>query len=147
MPIKRMPPWFSPSKMHKRLSIHQRRNVISQDLNKRVECENFQFPSIGCRKKKKKKVTNRSGIAIQEESLIIMQQQNKICGDQPSMANVIPTQTFRQAIPVLNDQQIHEEHMLPFPTDLNQTTTMDAMQTRDGIDDTIMEDRGQYFPG
>lgn len=33
---------------------------------------------------------------------------------------------------VLNDQQIHEEHMLPFPTDLNQTTTMDAMQTRDG---------------
>ncbi|GLJ25212.1 hypothetical protein SUGI_0482370 [Cryptomeria japonica] len=76
MPIKRMPPWFSPSKMHKRHSIHQRRNVISQDLNKRVECENFQFPSIGCRKKKKKKVTNRSGIAIQEESLIIMQQQS-----------------------------------------------------------------------
>ncbi|GLJ52772.1 hypothetical protein SUGI_1124130 [Cryptomeria japonica] len=132
MPIKRMPPWFSPSKMHKRHSIHQRRNVISQDLNKRVECENFQFPSIGCRKKKKKKVTNRSGIAIQEESLIIMQQQNKICGDQPSMANVIPTQTFQQANPVLNDQQIHEEHMLPFPMDLNQTTTMDAMQTRDG---------------
>ncbi|GLJ36743.1 hypothetical protein SUGI_0739890 [Cryptomeria japonica] len=178
MPIKRMPPWFSPSKMHKRHSIHQRRNVISQDLNKRVECENFQFPSIGCRKKKKKKVTNRSGIAIQEESLIIMQQQSlddqantrrhrlpfsidlnqtitdeidhiddKICGDQPSMANVIPTQTFQQANPVLNDQQIHEEHMLPFPTDLNQTTTMDAMQTRDGSDDTIMEDHGQYFPG
>ncbi|GLJ28003.1 hypothetical protein SUGI_0549830 [Cryptomeria japonica] len=72
---------------------------------------------------------------------------DKICGDQPSMANVIPTQTFQQANPVLNDQQIHEEHMLPFPTDLNQTTTMDAMQTRDGSDDTIMEDHGQYFPG
>ncbi|GLJ25211.1 hypothetical protein SUGI_0482360 [Cryptomeria japonica] len=62
------------------------------------------------------------------------------------MANVIPTQTFQQANPVLNDQQIHEEHMLPFPTDLNQTTTMDAMQTRDGSDDTIMEDHERVKP-
>ncbi|GLJ16016.1 hypothetical protein SUGI_0265600 [Cryptomeria japonica] len=65
---------------------------------------------------------------------------DKICGDQPSMANVIPTQTFQQANPVLNDQQIHEEHMLPFPTDLNQTTTMDAMQTRDALNDREKND-------
>ena len=74
--MRRIRPWFSPSKMKKSRSIHKKRKSLSRNLNSRVEeNENFQFPSIGCKKKKKKKkVTNRSNIAIQEERDIIRQQ-------------------------------------------------------------------------
>lgn len=77
MSTRRISPWFSPSKMCKHHSIHQRDNAISEDLNETTEYGNFQFPSIGCRKKKKKKVINHSSIAIQEERVVIMQQHSE----------------------------------------------------------------------
>ncbi|GLJ18525.1 hypothetical protein SUGI_0329350 [Cryptomeria japonica] len=162
MSIRRISPWFSPTKMHKRHSIHQRRNAISENLNERVEeHETFLFPSTRCRKQKKKKVTNRSGIAIQEERDIIMQQglndqestrrrrlpfsidlnqmltdeiQAVDSKDQPSMLSIISAQTFQQT--VAGDKEKDQQHMLPFSIDLNQTSmTMDAIQTRYALED------------
>ncbi|GLJ12805.1 hypothetical protein SUGI_0198130 [Cryptomeria japonica] len=75
MPMQRKAPWFSPSKLCKRKFIHQRRNAIRQDLNERVaKHEEFQFPTISSRKQKKKKSFKRSGIAIEEERLLIKKQ-------------------------------------------------------------------------
>ncbi|GLJ34591.1 hypothetical protein SUGI_0695710 [Cryptomeria japonica] len=141
MSIRRISPWFSPTKMHKRHSIHQRRNAISENLNERVEeHETFLFPSTRCRKQKKKKVTNRSGIAIQEERDIIMQQG---LNDQESTRrrrlpfsidlNQMLTDEI-QAVDTLEDHQKNQEYMVPISVDPEKTTTtiVDAMQARDG---------------
>ena len=74
MPMGRIPPWFSPTKLHKKHIALQRRSDIHQESNERVvEQEEFHFHSISHRKKKKKKVLHRSSIAIQEESTTIME--------------------------------------------------------------------------